>query len=58
MLDGGDVFTSAWPGVADELRMRGLVRYDMSLASGSVEVWLRPATALDGPTQLPCGRGD
>jgi hypothetical protein len=58
MLDGGDAFTASWPLVAADLRKRGLVSYQMRLASGPVEVWLRPATILDGSTQLPCGRSD
>lgn len=56
MLDGGDAFTTSWPTVAADLRERGLVRYDLRLAAGPVELWLRPATVLDEPTQLPCGK--
>jgi hypothetical protein len=54
MLDGGDAFTASWPAVADDLRKRGLVRYEMPLTSRPVELWLRPSTVLDGATQLPC----
>jgi hypothetical protein len=56
MLEGGDAFTASWPSVADDLRNRGLVKYELPLASGSVEVWLKPAAGLDGPTDLPCTR--
>jgi 4-amino-4-deoxy-L-arabinose transferase-like glycosyltransferase len=56
MLDGGDAFAHSWPGLADDLRARGLTRYDLRLRSGPVEVWLRPAGALDAATSLPCAR--
>jgi hypothetical protein len=56
MLDGGDGFTQSWPAVAGDLKARGLTEYTIELPSGPVEVWLRPATPLDGQTKLPCAR--
>jgi hypothetical protein len=56
MLDGGDAFASSWPGIAEDLRARGLTRYDLSLSSGSVELWIRPVPPRDAETGLPCER--
>ncbi len=55
MLDGGNAFASSWPAIAGDLRARGLTRYDFPLDGHPVELWLRPATARDSDTGLPCG---
>ena len=54
MLDGSDAFVRTWPAVAADLQARGLTRRTIELTSGPVDVWLRPATPLDGQTDLPC----
>lgn len=54
MLDGGDAFNASWPSLAADLRARGLAPHDLQLASGHVELWVKPMESLDALTGLPC----
>ena len=54
MLDGGDAFSASWPSLAADLHARGLSPQDFELASGRVEMWVKPMKNVDGATGLPC----
>ncbi|HEY1306820.1 MAG TPA: hypothetical protein VGF24_24875 [Vicinamibacterales bacterium] len=50
MLDGAGAFTSAWPGLAADLRARGFVERTWKINDRAVVVWLPADRARDTPS--------